>query len=85
MIKPDVVLYEEPLDMQVVQKAVKCIAEADCLIVVGTSLVVYPAASYLRYFQGENLILINKSATSYDSLASLVFNEDIIEVIKKIK
>ncbi len=85
LIKPDVVLYEEPLNMQVVQKAIQAISEADCLIVVGTSLVVYPAASYLQYFKGDQLILINKSSTSYDSLASLVFNEDIIEVIKKIQ
>ena len=85
IIKPDVVLYEEPLDTKVVMKAVKAIAEADTMIVIGTSLVVYPAASYLNYFKGQNLILINKSKTSYDGIADLVFNEDVIEVIKKIK
>lgn len=85
MIKPDVVLYEEPLDERVVYKAVDAIAKADTLIIVGTSLVVYPAASYLRYFQGKHLILINKSSTSYDAQAELVFNEDVIEVIRKIK
>lgn len=85
VIKPDVVLYEEPLDSATVSKAIKYIGEADCLIVVGTSLVVYPAASYLRYFNGDNLILINKAKTSYDHLAKVVFNEDVIEVIKKYK
>lgn len=85
MIKPDVVLYEEPLNEGIVHKAISAIAEADTLLVVGTSLVVYPAASYLRYFEGKHLILINKSSTSYDSLAELVFNEDIIEVIKKLQ
>ena len=84
MIKPDVVLYEEPLDDNIVYKAIKAISECDCLIVVGTSLVVYPAASYLRFFRGNNLVLINKSSTSYDHIANLVFNEDIINVIKKI-
>ena len=85
MIKPDVVLYEEPLDEEIVYKAIEAISKADTLIVVGTSLVVYPAASYLRYFRGKHLILINKSPTSYDSLAELVFNEDVIEVMKQIE
>lgn len=85
IIKPDVVLYEEPLDDETVYKAISEISKCDTLIVVGTSLVVYPAASYLRYFKGDNLVLINKSTTSYDHLSNLVFNEDIIEVIKKIK
>lgn len=84
IIKPDVVLYEEPLSMDIVQKAIQAIQEADCLIVVGTSLVVYPAASYLQFFKGKNLVLINKSKTSYDSRAQLVFNEDVVEVIQKI-
>lgn len=85
LIKPDVVLYEEPLDEQVVRKAIQAILAADCMVVVGTSLVVYPAASYLQFFHGKHLILINKSKTNYDEKAELVFNEDIIEVIKKIK
>ncbi|MDE5715295.1 MAG: NAD-dependent protein deacylase [Anaeroplasmataceae bacterium] len=85
IIKPDVVLYEEPLQMDIILKAISAIQKADCLIVVGTSLVVYPAASYLQYFKKENLILINKSTTGYDASAKLVFNEDIIEVIKKIQ
>ena len=85
IIKPDVVLYEEPLDDKVVFKAIDTISKCDTLIVVGTSLSVYPAASYLRYFKGDNLILINKSKTSYDHIANLVFNEDVVEVIKRIK
>lgn len=84
IIKPDVVLYEEGLDEDVVYGAINEISKCDTLIVVGTSLNVYPAASYLRYFKGDNLILINKSHTPYDDMATLCFNEDIIEVINKI-
>ena len=85
VIKPDVVLYEEPLNDKIVFKAINAISECDTLIVVGTSLTVYPAASYLRYFRGKNLILINKSKTNYDHIADLVYNEDIVSVIEKIK
>lgn len=85
MIKPDVVLYEEPLDSKVVYPAVDAIAKADTMIVVGTSLVVYPAASYLQFFEGKHLILINKSSTTYDSKAELVFNEDVIDVVNKLQ
>ena len=84
IIKPDVVLYEEPLNDRVVNAALNAISKADTMIVVGTSLTVYPAAAYLRYFRGDNLILINKSKTQYDHIANLVFNEDVVEVIKKI-
>lgn len=85
IIKPDVILYEEPLDINVIKKSINAISKADTLIIVGTSLVVYPAASYIQYFNGSNLILINKSTTNYDHMADLVFNEDIISVIEKIK
>ena len=85
IVKPDVVLYEEPLDMTVVQGAVDAIERADTLVVVGTSLVVYPAASYLRYFRGGNLILINKSATDYDAQADLAFHRDVVEVVKELE
>lgn len=85
VIKPDVVLYEEPLDGETIEKAVSAIENADTMIVVGTSLVVYPAASFVRYFKGENLVLINKSETSFDRYATLTFNEDIVDVIRKIK
>ena len=85
LIKPDVTLYEEQLNYEVVNKARNAIRNADTLIVVGTSLQVYPAAAYVNDFMGNNLILINKSKTPYDSYATMVFNEDIIEVINKIK
>lgn len=84
IIKPEVVLYEEPLDEEVVSGAIKVISNCDVLIVIGTSLVVYPAAAYLRYFNGKYLVVINKESTSYDSQCDLVFHEDVIEVIKKI-
>ena len=85
VIKPDVVLYEEPLDPKAIEAAVSAVENADTLIVVGTSLVVYPAASFVRYFGGYNLVIINKSDTSLDKRASLIFNEDVTDVIKKIR
>lgn len=85
IIKPDVVLYEEPLDNATVQGAVDAIATADLMIVIGTSLVVYPAASFLQYYTGRDLVLINKDATLRDSMASLVFHTDVIEVVNKLK
>ncbi len=80
IIKPDVVLYEEPLDQEVVQGAVMAIREADLLIVGGTSLAVYPAAGLIRYFGGSRLVLINKTETPYDGEASLLIREPIGEV-----
>lgn len=80
LIKPDVVLYEEGLDDKVIRGAVKAIREADCLIIGGTSLVVYPAAGLIDYFRGDKLVLINKSATSRDRDADLVISEPIGEV-----
>ena len=85
MIKPDVVLYEEPLDEQTINLAISAIMTCDTLIIVGTSLTVYPAAGFVRYFRGSNLVVINKDATSYDNMCDLVFNEDIIKVIENIK
>ena len=84
IIKPDVVLYEEPLDDLVVNEAIKAIKDADLLIVIGTSLTVYPAVSYLGYFKGKYKVVINKDKTDYDEYMDLVFNEDIIEVIRKL-
>lgn len=81
IIKPDVVLYEEPLDQDVMQGAIDAIASADLLIVGGTSLVVYPAAGLINYFRGNNLVLINKSETPYDSRATLVIHDSIGEVL----
>lgn len=84
LVKPDVVLYGEPLDQDVMARAVKAIQSADLLIVVGTSLVVYPAASFLRYFKGNNLVLINKTQTPYDSNANLVIRESYGEVFSQL-
>lgn len=84
-VKPDVVLYEENLDMDVMEAAVNYISRADMLIIGGTSLVVYPAAGLLRYYQGQKLVLVNKSNTSYDSRADLVINENIGEVFNRIQ
>lgn len=83
IIKPDVVLYEEGLEQKVLQGAISAIEQADVLIVGGTSLVVYPAASLLDYFHGSRLILINKEATAYDQRADLIFNDAIGEVLSK--
>lgn len=83
IIKPDVVLYEESLNDKDISDAISYISDCDTLIVVGTSLMVYPAAGFLRYFKGNNLVLINKSKTSYDHIADLVINDDIIKVIKE--
>ena len=80
-VKPDVVLYEEPLDNDVMVGAVKAISEADALIVGGTSLVVYPAAGLINYFTGHDIILINKSETGYDNRATLVINDSIGKVL----
>ena len=84
-IKPDVVLYEEGLDNQVVQNAIKSISEADMLMIAGTSLVVYPAAGLIDYYRGNHLVLINKSATSHDSDANLVISESIGKVLSQIQ
>lgn len=80
-IKPDVVLYEEGLDMDVMSKAVNYIANADVLIIGGTSLVVYPAAGLIDYYRGHKLVLINKQATTRDSQADLVIQGPIGEVL----
>lgn len=84
LIKPDVVLYEEGLDQEVIAKTVHYISHADVLIIGGTSLVVYPAAGLIDYFKGSHLILINKSETSRDSQADLVINEKIGEVFSQL-
>lgn len=81
LIKPDVVLYEEGLDSNIISKAVRAISEADVLIIGGTSLAVYPAAGMIDYFRGNHLILINKSSTPRDAQADLVINDSIGEVL----
>lgn len=84
VVRPDVVLYEEGLNQDVIRNSVKYISEADVLIVGGTSLAVYPAAGLIDYFRGNKLVLINKSVTPYDKKADLIINENIGEVFKEI-
>lgn len=84
IIKPNVVLYEEPLDEKTMEQAIKAISTAEVLIVGGTSLKVYPAASFLSYFHGKKKILINFEKTPYDKYADLVINEKIGKVLKEV-
>ena len=84
IIKPDVVLYEEGLDDDTVSGAVEAIANADLLIVGGTSLVVYPAAGLLRYFRGDKIALINKTATDMDNMADVVIRDNIGKVFSEL-
>lgn len=77
IVKPDVVLYEEGLDADTLEKSVAAIADADLLIVAGTSLTVYPAAGLIRYYPGKRLVLINRDATPYDAYANLVLHESL--------
>ena len=81
----DVVLYEESLNSRVLQGALSDIQQADMLIIGGTSLVVYPAAGLVNYYQGHRLVLINKSATPYDKNADLVLSGPIGEILDQIK
>lgn len=84
MIKPDVVLYEEGLDGETIENAIKAISEADLLIILGTSLNVYPAASFIRYFNGETLAIINKTSTPADSNCDIVIHNSISDSFRKI-
>lgn len=84
VIKPDVVLYEEGLDDSTVSGALSAIQSADTLIIAGTSLTVYPAAGFISYFKGNNIVLINRDETPFDSKASLVFHEKVGELLDKI-
>lgn len=85
LVKPDVVLYEEGLDQNIITGAVKALSSADMLIIGGTSLTVYPAAGLIDYFSGKYLVLINKSETSSDIRADLVIREKIGEVLGGIR
>ena len=85
IIKPDVVLYEEALDQEIMEAAVLAISRADMLIIGGTSLAVYPAAGLVRYYRGNKLTLINKSPTPYDMEADLVINRPIGEVLGAVR
>jgi len=84
IIKPDVVLYEESLNYNNIEKAMGYIEGAKTLIVGGTSLAVYPAASFINYFKGQDLVLINKTPTTYDKMATLVINDAIGKILKEI-
>ena len=84
IVKPDVVLYEEALDNSVVNKTINALSNADLLIIGGTSLVVYPAAGFIDYFNGDSIVLINKSSTGYDSKASLIINDSIGKVLSQV-
>lgn len=84
VIKPDVVLYEEPLDNNIVTKAIGAICEADLLIVAGTSLTVYPANGLITYFRGSNLVIINRDKTPSDRQANLVIHESLGDVFSVI-
>ena len=82
VVKPDVVLYEEMLDRNTIEDAIDKISHADMLIIGGTSLVVYPAAGYVDYFQGDSLVMINRDETPRDSRCSLVFRESVGKVLE---
>ncbi len=84
IVKPDVVLYEEALNANVLDESIHAIQNADLLIVAGTSLTVYPAAGLLRYYSGRRLVLINRDETPYDSYASLVFHENLGNIFSQI-
>ena len=84
VIRPDIVLYEEQLDQDILYKSVNYIRNADVLIIGGTSLNVYPAAGLINYYRGDKLVLVNLSQTPYDSEANLVINEKIGEVFSRI-
>lgn len=84
IIKPDVVLYEESLNEETLEKSVYAIANADLLIVAGTSLTVYPASGLINYFRGKNLVLINRDTTPFDNRADLVINESLGKIFGKI-
>ena len=84
IVKPDVVLYEEGLDTEIMRGAIDDISQADMLIIGGTSLVVYPAAGLIHYYNGKRLVLINKTPTSADKYANLVINQPIADVFAQV-
>lgn len=84
IIKPDVVLYEEALDAQILEKSIHAISCADLLIVGGTSLTVYPAAGLVNYYTGNKLVLINRDETPYDTQANLVFHASLGDIFSEL-
>lgn len=85
LIKPDVVLYDEALDQSAIHHAILMIQQCDTLIIIGTSLNVYPAAGFIQYFTGSTMVLINKSTTPMDQMADILIHDDIIHVIDAIQ
>lgn len=85
IVKPDVVLYEENLNNNIVNGAINAITNADCLIVAGTSLTVYPAAGFIRCFKGKYFVLINRDVTSVDTTADLVIHDSVGKVLSEIE
>lgn len=85
IIKPDVVLYEEALDEEIINKSIDLISQAELLIIGGTSLTVHPAASFIHYFKGKYLVIINRDTTSMDNIANLVINDSLGNVFSKLK
>lgn len=83
LVRPDVTLYGEMLDEKVISQAVNAISNAEMMIIAGTSLAVYPAASFVRYFNGDKLVIINKDKTDYDTSADLVFNDRVGEILSQ--
>ena len=84
IVKPDVVLYEESLDQEVLYRSVEAIENADVLIVAGTSLTVYPAAGLISYYRGNKLVLINRDETPYDHRADLVFHDTLGNIFSQL-
>jgi len=84
IVRPDVVLYEELLDEDVMEKAANEIINADMLLIMGTSLAVYPAAGFIRYFRGENIVIINRDATPYDGSAKLLIKAKAGETMRAV-
>ena len=84
IIKPDVVLYEEGLDDDTIERSICAIMDADLLIVAGTSLTVYPAAGLINYYRGNRLVLLNRDATPYDHRADMVFHESLGEIFSQL-
>ncbi len=84
IVKPDVVLYEEPLHMEIWEKAADYVARADVLMVGGTSLTVYPAAGLIRYYNGDKLVIINRTPTPFDTYAKWVIRDSIGKVLRRL-
>ena len=84
IVKPDVVLYEESLDAETIERSIAAIASADLLIVAGTSLTVYPAAGFIQYYRGDRLVLINRDETPFDSQANLVFHASLGDIFSQL-